>query len=282
MRNPFKCVVPRWGIPFDLEHCRRMILKLEDSHGLQCVAACEAIEELSSVFASLAFDAQGCRVAQKALEVAGLDVKVRFASQIGGHVVEAAESPHANFVLQKVIETLPPSRVSFVINELIGSGTRVVQNRFGVRIFCRLLEYCFKDMVEDLIAEVTQDIAQLCQHQHGSYFAQHLIEHDFNRGEVLRAVIDNPISYAASRRGCELISFALKYLDATQRHALLEKFLDDTNGLVRMSCKKRGQGLVLALLKFPESGNIRSSLSRASSTLRSSKYGKHTLKQLCA
>jgi len=259
-----------------------MVLKLGNAHGQQCRAATEATEELIRVFASLTFHAEGCRVAQAAIEAAGLDAMVKLASQLRGHVVEAIESPHANYVVQKVIEVLPPLHASFVINELIGSGMRLVKHRFGVRIFCRLLEHCCKDVAEDLIVEVTQDVEQLCCDKYGSYFAQHLIEHDrFNRGQqVLRILVGNPIYYASSWRGCGLISFALDFLDATQRRSLFERFLDDKDALLRVACTSKGQNLVSTLLTLSESGNMRSFLHNASVWLQASKHGRRVLAKL--
>lgn len=277
----FEPGMPKWSIPFDLEYCIQMVLKLKGARRQQCHAAVEALEELSRVFASLAFDAKGCRVAQEALAVADLYAMVKLASQLRGHVVEAIESPYANHVVQKVIEVLPPEKASFVVNELIGSGMSVAQHRFGVRIFCRLVEHpC--DMVEDLMAEVTQDLAQLCCHKYGSYLVQHFIEYDYlNRGrQALVILVDNPKYFASSWSGCGLISFALPFLNATQRLFLLERFLDDTNALLKLACSSMGQNLVSTLLKLPESGNMRSSLHHAGAALQTSRHGRRVLGEL--
>merc|ERR1712137_365558 len=246
--------------------------------GQQCLATSEATTELSRVFASLAFDAKGCRVAQEAIGVPGLGVGL--ASQLCGHVVEATESPYANHVVQKVIEVLPPSNVSFVINELIGSGMKVVKHRYGVRIFCRLVEHS-SDVFEELIAEVTQDIAQLCCHKYASFFAQHLIQYDKeNRGQqVLRILVDNPTYYASSWRGCGLICFAVSdgFLGAIQRRSLLERLLDDTDALLEVACSSKGKKLVSTLLELPESEKMRYFLQDAGASLQGSRHGKRVL-----
>merc|ERR1712137_392378 len=282
MPHPFESGMPKWSTTFDLEDCRQMVLKLGNAHGQQCRAATEATEELIRVFASLTFHAEGCRVAQAAIEAAGLDAMVKLASQLRGHVVEAIESPHANYVVQKVIEILPPSQVSFVIKELSGCGMRLVKHSYGVRIFCRLVEHCCKDMVEDLIAEVTQDVEQLCCDKYGSYFAQHLIEHDcLKRGQqVLGMLVDNPTYYASSWRGCELICFAMGFLDATQRRSLFERFLDDTSTLLQVACSSKGQNLVSTLLALPESGSMQCSLHHAGASLQASRHGRRVLAKL--
>merc|ERR1712137_88293 len=201
---------------------------------------------------------------------------------LGGHIVEAAESPYANYVVQKVIEVLHPSSVSFIINELLGFGTQVVQNRFGVRVFKCLLDYCPRDMIEDLIVEVTQDIGQLCHSRYGSYFAQHLIERDFEgQGwKVVSAVMENPIHYGSSWKGCHLIITALDFLGPTQRHAFFDKFMEDTNALIQLSCSPVGRKLMQSIFSFPESGNVRAVLFQASSNLRASRAGRVVLAQL--
>merc|ERR1712137_1376350 len=201
---------------------------------------------------------------------------------LGGHIVEAAESPYANYVVQKVIEVLHPSSVSFIINELLGFGTQVVQNWFGVRVFKCLLDFCPRNMIEDLIVEVTQDIGQLCHGKYASYFAQHLIERDFEgRGwEVVSALMENPTHYGSFWKGCQLIISALDFLGPTQRRALFDKFLDDTNMLIQLSCNHAGRKLMQSIFRFPESGSVRYVLFQASSNLRASRAGRVVLAQL--
>merc|ERR1712226_871576 len=90
----------------------------------------------------------------------------------------------------------------------------------------------------------------------------------------------NPIYYASSWRGGGLISFALDFLDASQRRFLLERFLDNKDALLRVACTSKGQNLVSTLLTLPESGNMRSFLHNAGVCLQASKHGRRVLAKL--
>lgn len=269
---------PEWSIPFHLERCRQMVLQLNGPLEQQC----RALKEVKRVFASMAFHIEGCRLVQHALDETGTEVKVQLAHQLSGHILEAVGNPHANHVVQKVIEVLPPLEASFVVSELIGSGNNVVLSCYGVRIFCRLLEHFPKDMIEELISEVTQDVSLLCCHKYGNCFARHLIDHDLEgRGQqVIKIITDDPIKYARFWWGTELILSALPYLSSIQRLTLFGAFSQDANALVWFACCHKRRCLVLALLGFSESVYIRMILLSARSTLEGNKHAKLVLAKL--
>ena len=65
-----------------------------------------------------AFDAIGCRIVQRALDVGDDAGRTQIAKELRGHVCQAIESPHANCVLQRVIEMMRPSPTRFVLDEI--------------------------------------------------------------------------------------------------------------------------------------------------------------------
>ena len=66
----------------------------------------------------------GCRLIQSALEVLPVRLAEQLAWELQGHVKEAATSPHANYVLQKVITQLRPPASSFIAEELLENGPK--------------------------------------------------------------------------------------------------------------------------------------------------------------
>eukprot|EP00913_Durusdinium_trenchii_P022711 g21330.t1 len=72
-------------------------------------------------------------------------------------------SPHANYVLQKLVTQLTWSKgASFVAWELRGDAADLARHRFGCRIFCRLIEFhAAKEGTEDLVEEVLQEAEDL-------------------------------------------------------------------------------------------------------------------------
>merc|ERR1712070_1226839 len=102
-----------------------------------------AIEALVGSVPDLAFDASACRVVQKALEFAEEEEVVALGLELQGRVREAIRSPHANHVVQKLVEVLPLPSLSFVAEEMLGAGPEIARHRYGCRVLCRLVERHF-------------------------------------------------------------------------------------------------------------------------------------------
>merc|ERR1719444_425031 len=65
-----------------------------------------------------AFEAEGCRLVQAALEATDRHTAAELAGGLRGCVAKAVQSRHANFVIQLIIKVLTPQEVPFVIEEL--------------------------------------------------------------------------------------------------------------------------------------------------------------------
>eukprot|EP00405_Crypthecodinium_cohnii_P038880 CAMPEP_0206542256 /NCGR_PEP_ID=MMETSP0325_2-20121206/10066_1 /ASSEMBLY_ACC=CAM_ASM_000347 /TAXON_ID=2866 /ORGANISM="Crypthecodinium cohnii, Strain Seligo" /LENGTH=322 /DNA_ID=CAMNT_0054040283 /DNA_START=1 /DNA_END=970 /DNA_ORIENTATION=+ len=102
----------------------------------------------------LANSATGCRVVQKALDLATREQGTQLAEQMKGRVREASTSPHANHVLQKCVELLPPERLQFILDEMLGDAVSTARHRFGCRVLERLIEKCPSSQTEPLLDEV--------------------------------------------------------------------------------------------------------------------------------
>jgi hypothetical protein len=116
-----------------------------------------------------------------------------------GHVREAIESPHANFVLQKLIETMPPSFTSFVLDEIRGHVDWAARHRFGCRVVARLVEHNPAERVAVLLREMEAGFrTNILGLSHGrdfhlgliigsapSYKGQHLIRPSHNQAGFL-------------------------------------------------------------------------------------------------
>ncbi|CAK0856878.1 unnamed protein product, partial [Prorocentrum cordatum] len=77
--------------------------------------ACEVVR---GQVVRLSIDQAGCFLIQSLLERAQIPMQKQLVAEMHGHVVELLESQHGNHVLQKAIETLPPTAVLFVLREL--------------------------------------------------------------------------------------------------------------------------------------------------------------------
>merc|ERR1719379_1572852 len=112
----------------------------------------EALEQVISAIWPMAVQRHGCRVAQKAFEVADQDQKDLLAEGLRGHIREALESPHGNYVVQKCVESTVKG-AEIVLEEMCGAFLFFSRRRFGCRVIERLLENCSNPQVSELARE---------------------------------------------------------------------------------------------------------------------------------
>merc|ERR1712224_855102 len=85
-------------------------------------------------------DKVGCRVVQKALDCASPQHAHALAMEMVGSVKQAVRCPNGNFVIQKIVTTLPVECVEFVAEELFGKAADVAKHRYGCRVASRIVE----------------------------------------------------------------------------------------------------------------------------------------------
>lgn len=173
----------------------------------------------------MAFHAQHCRVLQEAFahSLEGPDL----AKEIHGHVIEAVESPHANFSLQKLIEALPAKDSVFIARELQGLGSIAAKHPYGCRILIRLIEHVSCDETDALLKDVVSEAALLSKNK----FARHVLRCILERSseELCREIV--------TKVRPDLIGLAThKHASFVVQHAVLQKnryqVKGENNGLV--------------------------------------------------
>ncbi|CAE8615319.1 unnamed protein product [Polarella glacialis] len=186
-----------------------------------------AVSALQANVWALARDSQGCRLVQLALEKADIRVGKALALELLGHVREAATSPHANFVLQKVVAQLSPSTSSFISEELLGNGARFARHRFGCRIICRLLEFCSAEesthLLVDEMLQVPTEALELCRHSLGHHVVQCILEHGLARHkELIVEVLRQDLPGNANHRSASyVVEAALSHCSIEDQYSLL-------------------------------------------------------------
>merc|ERR1712070_730653 len=126
-----------------------------------------AIEALLGSVAELSFDASACRVVQKAMELGEEEDAVALGSEMQGGVREAMNSPHANYVILKIVEVLPASSLDFIVEEILGAGVEFARHRYGRRILCRLVQRHGETPIartDELIEELLSNASDLARH----------------------------------------------------------------------------------------------------------------------
>lgn len=171
----------------------------------------------------MALRRHGCRVVQRALEIADQQDRLCCAGKLRKHVVEAAMSPHANYVLQCCIVLLPSCHLQFIVEEIRGHLSELVRHRFGCRIVERLLEHFPQDAMAELVEEVLDSgIAQLCLHEFGNFVVQHILEYcrAEHRARIVDVLVPQATRLAKHRIGSYVIERALLYCKPDDRKQL--------------------------------------------------------------
>ena len=122
---------------------------------------------------------KGCRYVQAALENCSDGERFTLALELQGHVLAAARSACANYVLQKIIQVLRPQACQFIIDEIMKTPADVpilARHQYGCRILQRLLEHCQAQQMEGLVKLLLEDATALVRHNYGTFVMQQIFD----------------------------------------------------------------------------------------------------------
>lgn len=89
---------------------------------------------------ALSLQMYGCRVIQKALEVATLEQQLAIVQELEGHVMRCVRDQNGNHVIQKIIECVPSPHIVTMLDTFIGQVVPLSTHPFGCRVVQRILE----------------------------------------------------------------------------------------------------------------------------------------------
>lgn len=212
--------------------CDKLLVGLEDTASRK-----EMLDIVMSMTWPMASSPAGCRVVQRALEVAGPAKRTVLVDQMVGHVREAFASPHANYVLQKCIELLPTDQIQFVLAEMQGHASAAARHRYGCRVVERLLEHCSAAQTESLVDEVLAGTPQLCRHTFGNFVIQHVLEHGTlsQRRHIADVICADIQRLARHRVASHVVRCALKHCDPEDRGRLVQMMRADAAELADLA-----------------------------------------------
>merc|ERR1711933_325100 len=248
-----------------------------------------AIAALKGSVLSFAFDSVGCRIVQQALEVANAAERELLVCELHGHVVDAMKSPHANFVIQKVVEALPVALASFVAEEIIGMGTEVARHRYGCRILCRLLEHHSDTdcpATRELLDEVLADAAHLCHHSFGRHVIDSALEHGSadRRHKAALAMNVDLLRNARNRNASYIVEKVFCFCGIEdQRMVAMTLLRSGLDRIVALATHECGSHVLKALLRSrccEHADALKHMLRAESAKLVLSKYGKRVLDEI--
>jgi hypothetical protein len=187
--------------------------------------------------------------------------KVDLVNTLRGHVPRLVKSRFGNFVLQKAVEFLPPIRVKFFAEELLGMAKDTACHVYGCRLICRLLEHLSPDneATHNLLREILADVNTLLCHTFGSYVIRHVIEHGCleHQKTIVKALLASERSHGRPRvlicathgLGSHVVEACLnsRILSWEDKDGIAKVLLADTEHLARVASKSSGQYVVRAM-----------------------------------
>jgi len=252
--------------------------------GDELTSAVDALLEPSMV-RRLSFEPAGCRVVQLALEKVDRQIAADLAIGLRGHVVEAIRSPHANYVLQKIVKVLTAKEAAFLVEEVAKASPDLARHEYGCRIYCRLLEHMASDpAVSKLIDDVLWETEELLRHTFGHHVVECALEHGLpqQRQQIIAALRKNLLRSAWNRNAAYVVEKALLYGNVDDQTALATDLLSCSSAdLAQLARSQFGSMVVRALLRLPSPipERVHKHLSgvAAQAQLKTTKHGRRLL-----
>mmetsp|Transcript_83288 Transcript_83288/g.201931 ORF Transcript_83288/g.201931 Transcript_83288/m.201931 type:complete len:424 (-) Transcript_83288:290-1561(-) len=273
---------PSAGQDSEEKNCAEILEGLEAGGQAQA----ETLASLCCSVRRLALAPDGCRAVQAALEVAPREAAEAILGELRGHVREAVESPHANYVIQKAVEVVPGCSCGFIVEELCGIGSAVARHRYGCRVLCRLLEHAAATAgLAQLVDEVLEDAADLCRHPFAHHVMQAILEHGApgQKSQVYAVLYADIYHNAQHRCASHLVEAALLYCSAAEQSTLAAALLSPgPEAVVALAQSQFGSFVVRVLLRLPgDSSQIaRGYILQAAEGLWATRYGQRVMADL--
>lgn len=195
----------------------------------------------------LSMDQDGSRLVQAALQACDQKVQLSIIADLQGHVCEMISSPHANHVLQRIIELLPPGAVGFIFSEMAAkwSPDFVAKHKFGCRVLERMIEHFPSELAfpewAHFLDRLLDNAGPHCYHSFATFIMQHLMEHgtEKHRRKIAAAVTQELERAASDSHASGVLDKALCFLPPEEQVNLSSKILEIEGLLARMIIANR-------------------------------------------
>jgi pumilio RNA-binding family len=270
------------------EQCDILAHQLESGHDSQLLAA-TALRGAAWMFAQ---DEHGCRVVQLALSKQRT-IAESVTAELHGHVLEALASPHANFVIQRVVEVMPTARSAFVAEELIGFAAHAARHCYGCRILIRLLEHsAMESKTVALIDEFLDEVVDLTRHIFGHHVIQAVLEHGSpeHRHRIADALIgpfqdgETLLRHALHRNASRILEAVLLHCTPEDQSTLCDSLLSEPDVVLQGAQNSFGCYVLMAAIRHKgecaQTSKACHLIWSISDKLSTNKHGKRLLESL--
>ena len=180
----------------------------------------ETPTNLSMEILRKAHDRMGCRDLQHTLEAGTFKEQNMILHQLRGHVVEIAQSPNGNYLLQHAIRVLSSDRTRFIADELFvwRRPAEVAKHKYACRVLERIIEHFPINLSFPFMEDIVRNTKSLSMHPIGTYSVQHCLEHG-GAGcvqEIANFVLNHLHQIAVDPSGCGVLNKVLLHANSYQ------------------------------------------------------------------
>jgi len=282
-REAGPCDIPQ-GKPKDKRFSDEFFAKLHQNLEGDSKCVENALAMMRGYVWHLSCDPVGCRSVQSAFEKASRVDAAKLAAELHGLVWEATTSPHANYVLQKIVTQLTFNAARFVAEEMVDIAANVARHRYGCRILCRLLEFANNQKtVVQIVEELLKEADDLCCHSFGHHVLQSVMEHGLqqHKRRVVQVLLSDLPGFAKQCHSSYLVETALQHSAPEDQECLLFE-LSQADIIADLALERYGCYVAKALLQHPKVDvqAAKDKMWRRRLELQATKHGQHLLAEL--
>ncbi|GAA0160062.1 RNA metabolism protein [Lithospermum erythrorhizon] len=230
-----------------------------------------------------------CRVIQKAIESIEVDLKIKLAGELEGHVLKCVQDKNGNHVIQKCIKHVPEHAIQFILSPILEQVRALCIHEYGCRVIQRVLESCHSQKTQRIaLDEIMQSVTELVDDCYGNYILQHILQrgHPQVCSEIIKKLTGQMVSMSTLKYSSNVIEKCVTYSSLEERKKIVDEILDFSGGIDAfqvMMTNPYGNYVVQRVLETCDELQLNQVLDRIRvhlNALRSHRYGKRILARL--
>lgn len=209
------------------------------------------LQKIAPSFTAIARDKKGTHSLQAIVAlIDSQDEHALMRNIVGPFVFELSMDPRANYVIQKLINIIPPDSSSFLYQPLFDNFVQIANNSFGLLVLKQMMARVEqKDALKHRVVELTcLNFEKLIQNPYGNYAIQHIVEnYPKDSLMIMNKILTKIIPYSSQKISSNVIEKCLIVCDSLFRRRVVEEIL--RNGrLGDLMKNKYGNFVTLQLL----------------------------------
>lgn len=196
----------------------------------------------------MAFSEGASVVVLAAIDVAVGHDRNRFVDIFRGHVLELSTSQYGHEVLMKLIETLPPYLLGFVIDEMSGWAVALAQHKYGCHVLGSIVTHSSLSMTSELAAEIAEEASRLACDWQGKDVLQQLLEYGSSeyRSAIIQKLMPQLPKLSVDRSAAHVVKQAFQFADQSEKQMLAHALLQASKSIstVDIACSRGGSSIL--------------------------------------